>query len=194
MMRTTSLGIVSVSLFSLLIVSCSGGPDDKVSDDVFLQALRDSYVDRKACSQIGTRPRDGVIAQAPSIRPNPQLDALVEQGLLTRRQDGIGLNYSLTDAIRPYLKNGQSSEGAPNLCFADIEVTGIIGFTEPTETFGSTVSNVRFITALTDIEPWAADVFAGTDYLPWIQGEPREVATDMVLTSGGWIPQSELQQ
>ncbi len=193
-MRTKSLGIVSASLLSLLALSCSDGPEDEVSDDVFLQALRDSYVDRKACSQIGTRPRDGVIAQVPSIRSNPQLDALVDAGLLTRRQDGIGLNYSLTDAIRPYLKNGQSLEGAPSLCFADIEVTGIDSFTEPTETFGSTVSNVRFTTALTNIEPWAANVFAGTDYLPWIQGEPREGATDLILTSSGWIPQSELQK
>jgi len=46
------------------------------------------------------RPREGVIAQAPSIRPNAGLDVLVDGGLLTRTLDGIALKYALTDTIK----------------------------------------------------------------------------------------------
>lgn len=70
----------------------------------------------------------------------------------------------------------------------------IVSFTEPAETFGSVVSNVRYTTRLTNIEPWAAAAFPDPDFASQLAGEVSETLSDMLLTDEGWQLQSELQR
>ncbi|MGB3456540.1 MAG: hypothetical protein WBG08_11435 [Litorimonas sp.] len=193
-MRTARFSFV---LSSLLVVSCAEAPTHTASSDVFLEVLRNTYSGQKVCARIGTRPRNGVIAQAPSILPDPRMEMLVAAGLLTREQDGISLKYALTDAIMPLLEGQEPGEsysgGIPRLCFAEVRILDLLEFTEPTETFGTTVSNVRYSEGLVNVEPWAEDVFADTNDLPQIQGGIRERTTDLILTPDGWVVQSSLQ-
>jgi hypothetical protein len=144
------------------------------------------------------RPKEGVIAQAPSIRPNVGLDVLVDEGLLTRTLDGIALKYALTEAIKPKLESvepGQPfSGGVPKLCIADIKVVDVVSFTKSADTFGSVVSNVRYTTRLTNIEPWAAAAFPDPDFVSQLAGDVSETSSDMLLTDKGWQLPNELQR
>jgi|GEM_PF-2944805 len=198
-MRRLRLGLL---LCSAVFAACS--PSDpapepeRISDAILMKALNSTYADRRECVQIGTRPREGVIAQAPSIRPNAGLDVLVDEGLLTRTLDGIALKYALTEAIKPKLESAEPGQpysgGIPKLCIADVKVADIVSFTEPAETFGSVVSNVRYTTRLTNIEPWAATAFPDPDFASQLAGDVRGASSDMLLTDEGWKLQSEFQR
>lgn len=201
--------------FGVLFCSCSRDPKAPTKLN-FEQVISPHLANQHACIVVSV-PRE-----SPDFRgkhePVPDLDALVQVGLVEKasamvkpnfnqvdlfhpNQQVPGVRYQLSKEASKYLHNdvrirAMSAMGAEEqLCYADKRLADVLRWTEPAATRGRTITEVTYTYKLVDVANWArnADVERAffTNRELAAADNSMEAKTTLVLMNDGWhVPES----
>lgn len=201
--------------FGVLLCSCSRDP--KAPTKLNFERVISPYLANQHACIVASIPRE-----SPDFRgkhePVPDLDALVQVGLVEKapamvkpgfnqvdlfrpNQQVPGVRYQLSREASKYLHNdarirAMSAIGAEQqLCYADKRLADVLRWTEPTATMGRTITEVTYTYRLVDVANWArnADVerafYTGRELAA--AETPKEAKMTLVLMNDGWhVPES----
>ncbi|MBA2237937.1 MAG: hypothetical protein H0W24_04450 [Lysobacter sp.] len=189
------------SLAAALIVAASLGAcrDDPraASESNFEDAIQRYLDTQPLCIEV---PLSELPGEAPRGRLHqPQLDALVEAGLLQAQETSIvrdgrgqvpGARYAVTKKGQKFLSDTRSEySGRPQLCSGSPTVTRIVRFSEPSAQGPAESSQVVYGYEYRQIPGWASEPRMTQQFnkLRYASPEEREGSMQLVLTDSGWV-------
>ncbi len=197
---------IKVSALAVMcgVLSACGSPSDP-SDSNFKKAVQE-YLDASfpVCVIHEAKfPTDPIIMDFHNRRAI--YTDLVTQGLMTKKDvavpgifkgapDRVGPSFDLTaEGKKYYVAADENTIGkVPGLCFGKAKVNEIVNFSQPSDAFGHTISEVKYTYTVSDLPAWAntASLLAVNDGLKEIvkaNGAPVDGKVTLVLTGKGWM-------
>ncbi|MGI2906812.1 hypothetical protein [Tolypothrix sp. VBCCA 56010] len=136
----------------------------------------------------------------------PLLKALTKVGVVSKSEVAIkrpiyndtipATRYTLTKDGEKFfkkdLKTFDKSKKINAFCFGEVELDKIVNFTEPTDFFGRTVSEVKYTYRIKNLPSWTSDsqvqaLIPAVARMVQTKDKPAEVKAALFLTGNGWV-------